>query len=222
MDPRHQWRRTRSDHVAGQRLPTANETFVAFDHTARGKGLERLRADNPALGHWLTNGVIYCVVRAPSQEAFCRQHHGAVPRRHRRQRGDRCGAHLAGSAGDPARPAVTRLCLGLGRIREWCPVTLARRPHVHGDALIQAARPRVHCPTPDRSERVATLRTLACSCSGRCSFHRSVDAAPPARVGAWSGVTPAGPAPVQAAGSAVLHHVHCCTPSHDLHAASRG
>ena len=26
-----------------------NETFVAFDHTARGKGLERLRADNPAL-----------------------------------------------------------------------------------------------------------------------------------------------------------------------------
>ena len=30
---------------------TANETFVAFDHTARGKGLERLRADNPALRH---------------------------------------------------------------------------------------------------------------------------------------------------------------------------
>ena len=27
-----------------------------------------------ALGHWLTNGVIYCVLRAPSQEAFCRHH----------------------------------------------------------------------------------------------------------------------------------------------------
>ena len=27
-----------------------------------------------ALGHWITNGVIYCVVRAPSREAFCRHH----------------------------------------------------------------------------------------------------------------------------------------------------
>ena len=26
------------------------------------------------LGHWITNGVIYCVVRAPSQEVFCRHH----------------------------------------------------------------------------------------------------------------------------------------------------
>ena len=26
------------------------------------------------LGHWVTDGVIYCVVRAPSEEAFC-QHH---------------------------------------------------------------------------------------------------------------------------------------------------
>ena len=26
------------------------------------------------LGHWTTDGVIYCVVRAPSQAAFC-QHH---------------------------------------------------------------------------------------------------------------------------------------------------
>jgi hypothetical protein len=26
------------------------------------------------LGHWLTDGVIYCVLRAPSQEACC-QHH---------------------------------------------------------------------------------------------------------------------------------------------------
>ena len=26
------------------------------------------------LGHWLTDGVIYCVLRAPSQEAFCRHH----------------------------------------------------------------------------------------------------------------------------------------------------
>ena len=26
------------------------------------------------LGHWITNGVLYCVVRAPSREAFCRHH----------------------------------------------------------------------------------------------------------------------------------------------------
>ena len=26
------------------------------------------------LGHWLTDGVIYCVLRAPGQEAFCRHH----------------------------------------------------------------------------------------------------------------------------------------------------
>jgi hypothetical protein len=49
MDTRHQWRRARSGRAAGQRLSTANETFVVFDHTARGKSLERLRADNPAL-----------------------------------------------------------------------------------------------------------------------------------------------------------------------------
>ena len=45
----HQRRRTRSGRAADRRLSTANETFVAFDHTARGKSLERLRADNPAL-----------------------------------------------------------------------------------------------------------------------------------------------------------------------------
>ena len=45
----YQLRRTRSGRAAGRRLSTANETFVAFDHTARGKSLERLRADNPAL-----------------------------------------------------------------------------------------------------------------------------------------------------------------------------
>ena len=49
MDPRHQRWRTRSGRVAGQRLSTTNETFVALNHTARGKSLERLRADNPAL-----------------------------------------------------------------------------------------------------------------------------------------------------------------------------
>jgi len=49
MDPRHQGWRARSGRAAGQRLSTANETFVAFDHTARGKGLERLRVGNPAL-----------------------------------------------------------------------------------------------------------------------------------------------------------------------------
>ena len=27
-----------------------------------------------SLGHWVTDRVIYCVVRAPSQEAFCRHH----------------------------------------------------------------------------------------------------------------------------------------------------
>jgi hypothetical protein len=27
-----------------------------------------------ALGRWLTNGVIYCVLRVPSPEAFCRHH----------------------------------------------------------------------------------------------------------------------------------------------------
>ena len=43
MDPRHQGWRTWSGHVAGRRLSTANETFVAFDHTARGKSLERPR-----------------------------------------------------------------------------------------------------------------------------------------------------------------------------------
>ena len=42
-------RRTRSGRAADRRLFTANETFVAFDHTARGKSLERLRADNRAL-----------------------------------------------------------------------------------------------------------------------------------------------------------------------------
>jgi hypothetical protein len=26
------------------------------------------------LGHWLTDGVIYCVLRAPSREAVCRHH----------------------------------------------------------------------------------------------------------------------------------------------------
>jgi hypothetical protein len=26
------------------------------------------------LGHWLVDGVIYCVLRAPSQQAFCRHH----------------------------------------------------------------------------------------------------------------------------------------------------
>ena len=26
------------------------------------------------LGHWLLDGVIYCVLRAPSLEAFCRHH----------------------------------------------------------------------------------------------------------------------------------------------------
>src|SRR5918911_2892204 len=26
------------------------------------------------LAHWLSDGVIYCMVRAPSQEAFCRHH----------------------------------------------------------------------------------------------------------------------------------------------------
>ena len=45
----YQPRRTRSGRAADRRLSTANETFVAFDHTTRGKGLERLRADNPAL-----------------------------------------------------------------------------------------------------------------------------------------------------------------------------
>jgi hypothetical protein len=45
----HQPRRTRSGNAADGCLSTANETFVAFDHTARGTGLERLRADNPAL-----------------------------------------------------------------------------------------------------------------------------------------------------------------------------
>ena len=42
-------RRTRSGRADGRRLSTTNELFVAFDHTARGKGLERLRVDNPAL-----------------------------------------------------------------------------------------------------------------------------------------------------------------------------
>jgi hypothetical protein len=45
----HQRRRTRSGRAADRRLFTANETFVAFDHMARGKSLGRLRADNPAL-----------------------------------------------------------------------------------------------------------------------------------------------------------------------------
>ena len=45
----YQPRRTRSGRAADRRLSTANETFVAFDHTARGKGLERLHVDNPAL-----------------------------------------------------------------------------------------------------------------------------------------------------------------------------
>src|ERR671932_1993273 len=49
MDPRHPWWRAASGRAAGRRLSTANETFVAFDHTARSKGLERLRADNSAL-----------------------------------------------------------------------------------------------------------------------------------------------------------------------------
>ena len=49
MATRHQWRRTRSGRAAGQRHFPTNELFVAFDHTARGKGLERLRVDNPAL-----------------------------------------------------------------------------------------------------------------------------------------------------------------------------
>ena len=26
------------------------------------------------LGHWVTDGVIYCVLRAPSEEAVCRHH----------------------------------------------------------------------------------------------------------------------------------------------------
>jgi hypothetical protein len=45
----YQPRRTRSDRAAGRHLSTANETFVAFDHTARGKGTGRLCVDNPAL-----------------------------------------------------------------------------------------------------------------------------------------------------------------------------
>src|ERR671932_2068921 len=49
MDPRHPWWRAASGRAAGRRLSTANETFVAFDHTARCKSLERLRTDNPAL-----------------------------------------------------------------------------------------------------------------------------------------------------------------------------
>ena len=61
MDTRHQWWRTRSGRAAGQRLFTANETFGAFNHTARGKGLERLRADNPALRQAAT--AVLCAVR---------------------------------------------------------------------------------------------------------------------------------------------------------------
>ena len=45
----YQPRRARSGRAADRRLSTANETFVAFDHTARGKSLERLCADDPAL-----------------------------------------------------------------------------------------------------------------------------------------------------------------------------
>jgi hypothetical protein len=26
------------------------------------------------LAHWVTDGVIYCVVQAPNEEAFCRHH----------------------------------------------------------------------------------------------------------------------------------------------------
>ena len=47
------------------------------------------------LGHWITDGVIYCVVRAPSREALC-QHHA--------ERGLSCeGVHLiAGLRGRPS------------------------------------------------------------------------------------------------------------------------
>jgi hypothetical protein len=45
----HQSRRSRSGRAADRRFSTTNELFLAFDHTARGKGTGRLRADNPAL-----------------------------------------------------------------------------------------------------------------------------------------------------------------------------
>ena len=49
MDTHHQPRRTRSGRAAGQRHFTTNELFVAFDHTAWGKGMGRLRVNNSAL-----------------------------------------------------------------------------------------------------------------------------------------------------------------------------
>jgi hypothetical protein len=49
MHQQQQPRRTRPGQAADRRFSTANEVFVAFDHTTRGKGTGRLRRDNPAL-----------------------------------------------------------------------------------------------------------------------------------------------------------------------------
>ena len=49
MQHQHRPRRTRPGRGADRRLSTANEVFLAFDHTLRGRGTGRLRVDNPAL-----------------------------------------------------------------------------------------------------------------------------------------------------------------------------
>jgi hypothetical protein len=61
------------------------------------------------LRHWVTNGVIYCVLRAPSREAFCRHH---------AERGLPCDDvhQIAGADMDLVRAAIAELWPGDQRV----------------------------------------------------------------------------------------------------------